>query len=236
MTGITIARDEHKRGLFADDIITFLQDPNTFTKLVKIMEEYGMRSGYKLNMSKTQVLTFNYKPNKEIRERYDLNWNTKSIKYLGVIITQEFNRIYGTNYKLVNDKIQRDVAKWSTLVMDFNSKIEVVKMNLLPRLLYLFISLPDRVSDSQFTASDKFISRFIWGGARPRIRLKTLQLDKENGGLALPNFREYYYAAQLRYIVYWCSLSYQARWKDIEMGLGLAPPQSRLSGKEHGSS
>ena len=72
MTGITIARDEHKIGLFADDIITFLQDPNTvFIKLVKIMEEYGLMSGYKLNVSKTQVLPFNYKPNKEIRKRYN---------------------------------------------------------------------------------------------------------------------------------------------------------------------
>ena len=94
MTGIAIARDEHKIVLFADDIITFLQDPNTtFIKLVKIMEEYGLMFGYKLNMSKTQVLTFNYKPNKEIRKRYNLNWNAKSIKYLGVIITKEFNKI-----------------------------------------------------------------------------------------------------------------------------------------------
>ena len=98
LTGITIARDEHKIGLLADNIITFLQDPNTtFTKLVKIMEEYGLMSGYKLNMSKTQVLTVNYKPNEEIRKRYNLNWNAKSIKYLGMIITHKLNRIYETN-------------------------------------------------------------------------------------------------------------------------------------------
>ncbi|CAJ1058984.1 unnamed protein product [Xyrichtys novacula] len=234
LTGIMIARDEHKIGLFADDIITYLQNPNsTFTKLVKITEEYGSMSGYKLNMSKTQVLTFNYKPNKKFRKKYNLNWNARSIKYLGVIITQELDRTYETNYKLINNKIQRDVAKWSTLIMDFSSRIEVVKMNLLPRLLYLFLSLPVRIPDTQFSAWDKLISRFIWAGARPRIRLKTLQLDKENGGLALPDLRGYYYAAQLRYVVYWCSPNYQARWKDIEMSQGQAPPQSRLSGKEY---
>ena len=74
MTGITIARDEHKIGLFADDIIIFLQDPNTtFTKLVMIIKEYGLMSGYKLNISKTQILTFNCKPNTEIRKNYNLN-------------------------------------------------------------------------------------------------------------------------------------------------------------------
>ena len=114
--------------------------------------------------------------------------------------------------KLIKDTIQRDVAKWSTLVMDFSSRIEVVKMNLLPIGCLLF---PVRAPDSRFSAWHKLISRFIWAEARPRIRFKTLQLDKENGGLALPNFRKYYYAAQLRYIDYWCSSSYQARWKDV---------------------
>lgn len=233
LTGITIAGDEHKIGLFADDVIIFLQDPNTmFTKLVKILEDFGRMSGYKLNMSKTQVLTFNYKPNKEIRGRFNFNWNANSIKYLGVTLTQELDNTCEINYKLINDNIRRDVAKWSTQTMDFSSRIEVVKMNLLPRLLYLFLSLPAKVTDSQFITWDKLISRFIWAGTRPRIRLKTLQLDKENGGLALPSFREYYYAAQLRYIVYWCSPSYQARWKAIEMDLDRTPPQSRLS-REH---
>ena len=128
LTGITIATDKHKIGLYADDIIAFLQDPNTiFTKLVTIMEEYGLMSGYKLNMSKTQFLTFNYKLNKEIRKRYNLNWNAKSIKYLGVLITQDFDKIYETNYKLINDQIQRAVVKWSTLVMEPRSGPSTVK-------------------------------------------------------------------------------------------------------------
>ncbi len=110
--------------------------------------------------------------------------------------------IYDTNYKLINYKIQRDMAKWATLILDFSSRIELVKMNLLPRLLYLFSSLPVRVPQSQFEVWDKLISRFIWAGARPRIKLRTLQIDKENGGIALPKFKEYYYTAQLRYIVY----------------------------------
>ena len=52
----------------------------------------------------------------------------------------------------------------------------------------------------RFKFWDKFVSRFIWAGGRPRVRFKTLQLDKEHGGLALPNLNEYYLAAQLRYI------------------------------------
>ena len=232
LIGISMAGDEHKIGLFADDIITYLQSPNiTLPKLMQIMQEYGAMSGYRLNVSKTQVLSLNYEPNKEIRSRFKLNWKAESIKYLGVLITQRADRLYETNFNVLNNKIKSDVDKWSTLILDFSSRIEVVKMNILPRLLYLFLSLPVKIPEPQFTAWDRLISRFIWAGARPRVRLKTLQLDKEKGGLALPNLKEYYYAAQLRYVVYWCSPTYTARWKDIELGLGPAPPQAYLCGK-----
>ena len=233
LQGISIPGEiaEHRIGLFADDLITFLQSPNTtLPKLMEIMEEFGSLSGYKLNVTKTQVLPLNYVPNKEIRNKYKLNWKAKSIKYLGVTITEEVDRLYDTNYTVLNDNIKRDVTKWSTMILDFSSRIEVVKMNLLPRLLYLFLSLPVRIPESQFSAWDKMISRFVWAGARPRVRLKTLQLSKEEGGLALPNLKAYYYAAQLRNIVYWCSSNYYiARWKVIELHLCRVPPQSMLS-------
>lgn len=73
--------------------------------------------------------------------------------------------------------MQADIKKWSILGLDFSSRIEAVKMKVLPRLLYLFLSLPVRIPDSQFSMWDKQLSRFIWAGARPRVRFKTLQID-----------------------------------------------------------
>lgn len=97
----------------------------------EVMDDFGQMSGYKLNITKTQVLSPNYTPCKSIRQKYKLNWEAKSIKYLGVV-TQEINKIYGTNYKIINVRLQKDLTKWSSLVMD---RIEVVKMNVMPRLL-----------------------------------------------------------------------------------------------------
>jgi len=96
--------------------------------------------------------------------------------------------------------------------MDLSSKIEVIKMNVLPRLLYLFISLPICIPKTQFDKWDKQVSTFIWKGERPRVKFKTLQLENKRRGLALPNFKEYFLAAQLRYIIYWCSSEYYSKW------------------------
>lgn len=60
------------------------------------------------------------------------------------------------------------------------------------------------------------ISRFIWKNQKPRVRLKTLQLSKERGGLSLPCLEDYYKAAQLKYLVCWCNNEYEARWKEFE--------------------
>ena len=133
-------------GLFADDIITLLQNPDsTFPKLLAIMTDYGWMSGYKLNVTKTQVLCCNYKPSIALRRDYKLKWDAKSIKYLGILLTQEREDLYEANYNIINERLQEDMIRWSNLVLDFGSRIEVVKMNVLPRLLYLFLSLPLRI-------------------------------------------------------------------------------------------
>lgn len=136
------------------------------------------------------------------------------------------------NLITLSDRIQKDITRWSTLILDFSSRTEVIKMNVLPRLLYVFLSLPIRIPESQFSAWNKLMSRYIWAGAKPRIKFRTLQLDKERGGLALPDFKQYYRAAQLRYTVYWCSPAYQAKWKHIEFNSGKVPPPAKLGGEE----
>lgn len=208
LKGITIAehKEEHKIGLFTDDIVTYLKNPDsTFPKLLSILDNFGQKSGYKLNINKTQVLCVNYTPSSSIRQKYKLKWDLGNIKYLGVFITQDLNKLYEINYHKINNNIQKDLSKCLSITSDFSSRIEAIKLNILPRLLYLFLSPPVQIPDSQFTAWDKQISRFIWEGKRPRVKFKTLQLEKLNGGLALPNLREYFYAAQLKCMVCWCS-------------------------------
>ena len=66
-------------------------------------DEYGQKSGYKSNITKTQILVFNYTPRKDIRLKYKVKWEVTSIKYLGVLICQKLGKIYEINYKIIND-------------------------------------------------------------------------------------------------------------------------------------
>lgn len=59
---------------------------------------------------------------------------------------------------------------------------------------------------------DKLVSTFIWQKKRPRVRLKTLPL----GGLALPNFKSHYWAAQINAIVAWIENDQDPIWTQLE--------------------
>ena len=190
-----------------------LVDPeNSFPILMEILEEFNYYAGYKLNITKTQLLSFNYKTSEEIKHRYDLRWDMEEIKYLGVIVIKNVKKLYEANYQ----NIKKDIERWSTYPLDFGSKINIIKMNILPRLLYLFQALPVGVPKHQFLTWDKLISRFIWDGMKPRIRYTTLQLAKHKGGMALPNLKDEFYAAHFRPFFLWCNDNYFARWKEIE--------------------
>lgn len=80
----------------------------------------------------------------------------------------------------------------------------------------------------QFREWNKHISQFIWNKQRPRVKFYTPHLPEGRGGRALPSLRDYYLAAQLRSLVYWCNSSYVAKWKTMELSLTDTPIQYLL--------
>lgn len=230
--GIIIKEDEHKICMYADDVLLFLASPeSSISKVMTLLKTYSLYSGYKINIQKTQTLTYNFRPNSDIRRQCKLKWNSPSLKYLGINLTKDVSKLFDSNYGLICKEIKSDMANWNLLPLDMSNRIEIIKMNVLPRLLYLFQSLPLDVSQSQFNEWDGMISRFVWNGKRPRIRFKTLQLAKEKGGRALPCFQDYFYAAQLKPLICWCIPSYEARWKTLETTQIDTPLQSLLGNK-----
>ena len=72
------------------------------------------------------------------------------MKYLGVTLTQNTDDLYEANYVKLDKEIKSDLDRWAILPLDIGSRIETIKMNVLPRLLYLFQSLPIEIPEKQF--------------------------------------------------------------------------------------
>ena len=112
------------------------------------------------------------------------------------------------------------------LPLSLLGRVETVKMNLLPRILFLFQSLPIRIPTSTFNMLDKLISKFIWQNKRPRVRLKTLTLGKVR--VSLSNLKYYFWAAQLTAVVAWINNNLESGWVNIEQSSVPAIPLSTL--------
>lgn len=101
-------------------------------------------------------------------------------------------------------EIKSDLKCWDSLPLSVMGRISSTKM-ILPRLLCLFQCLPTFLPKSFFRMLDQVFSKFIWAGKNPSERRAVLQRSQQNGGLALPNFLFYYWAANLQKIHAWCN-------------------------------
>lgn len=104
------------------------------------------------------------------------------------MIPKDQTKIYGFNYIPLNKRIKDDLKRWNLIpYMTLYSRIDSIKMIVLPKLLYLFQTLPIQIEQTQFNEWDKMITRYIWEGKKSRVSLRTLQLTKERGGWGLPS-------------------------------------------------
>jgi len=207
----------HKISLYADDVLLFIENPvSSIPALLECLRDYGLVSGYKVNAEKSEAMMISGRWPNQLDNEVSFRWSSKGFKYLGVTLTPMVSHLYSANYTQLFEIIKKDLARWEILPLSMFGRIETVKMNILPRLLFLFQSLPVLVPVSAFNKLEKCISKFIWQNKRPRIRLKILMSNKDTGGLNLPNLRYYYWAAQLRAMAAWLGIDKEAEWVNIE--------------------
>ena len=73
-----------------------------------------------------------------------------------------------------------------------------MKMTVLPKVLYLFQTLPIPVPYVLLRKLQTDLLKFTWNYKRHRIPHSVLTAPRSEGGLAFPDLVRYYQAAQLR--------------------------------------
>lgn len=100
--------------------------------------------------------------------------------YLGVKITPEIQTIVPTNYDLLVDEVMETLDRLMIMPISMIGRINIIKMNILPKFLYIFQSLP--LPKSFFNRLNSTLMKFIWN-KKSRLRLRLLYLSYERVGL-----------------------------------------------------
>lgn len=198
----------HKLSLYADDLLLFLSDPHaTIPIALELIAEFGRVSGYKLNLSKSVLFPINDKARKMSYQNFPFTVCEDSFTYLGVCVTYKYKDLMDNHFKIVLDKAKLDMERWSTLPLSLAGRVNSVKMTIMPRFLFLFQAIPIFIPKSFFRELNKCTSTFIWNKAVPQIRKEYLERPKGEGGLSLPNYLYYYWAANIHKLMFWVDVT-----------------------------
>lgn len=151
----------HTVSLYADDLLLYVTNPTTSVpEVLVVLENVGKISGYKLNYNKSE-----YFPINKLAERYPnlpFKLSAHSFTYLGVKITKSYHHLFKNNFMPLLEQTKKDIKRWSVVPLSLIGRVNSIKMNIVPKYLYLFQAIPTYIQTNVIFQGIQPVDRSIY--------------------------------------------------------------------------
>lgn len=119
-----------------------------------------------------------------LRTVFPFKWATSYIKYLDIFLPSRVENIFLLNFPPLLMPIKKDLMLWQNSLFFWFGWCNIIKMNIMPRLLSHFQAIPIHIPGPFLQAINWAFVTFLWAQKPPRLAQSIMRLPKLLEGMA----------------------------------------------------